>query len=97
MILEALGIVAAAAAVAQTARKGVPVTSGSIGEVGTNQEVKWRVRWAIWRWISEVQSPTTGWMDVGKFSTRELAEATARSAAQGYQPARSTLTGTRIR
>lgn len=86
MILETLGIVTAAAAVIQTARRGVPVSSGAVGDPATGGEVKWRARWAIWRWIAEVRSPSVGWMAVGEFSTKGIARANAIAAAQSYIP-----------
>lgn len=88
MILEAVGLATAAAVVIQTARRGVPVLTGSVGAPGTDDEVKWRVRWAIWRWIGEVQSPSTGWTSVGEFSTKEVARVNATMTAQYYQPSR---------
>lgn len=89
MILE-IGAVAAAAALIQTARKGIPVKKGYLGELGTNSEIRWRARWGIWRWIAEVRSPETGWVEVGEYETREMAEAQAVAAAQSYLPATGT-------
>jgi hypothetical protein len=85
MILESIGIAAGVAALIQTARKGIPVSSGTLGDPVRGDAIKWRVRWAIWRWVAEIQSPLTGWTVAGEFPTKGIAEAAAKAAGFSYQ------------
>lgn len=69
----------AAAVAAGVAWKGVPVGSGQKGPAA--RDIRWRVRWAVWRWIAEVHTPDTGWTRVGEYETRALAKSNAEAAA----------------
>ena len=85
-----LGVIAATAAAlgaVYTGARGVPVRSGRLGNPSTGPQ--WRVRWALWRWKSEVWSVRNGWQPVGEFKTEVLARGAALAKAMEFasQPA----------
>ncbi len=87
MILTMLGIAAAGAGGVYTWTKGVRVKGGQLGQPGVGP--KWRVRWAVNRWIGEVWNARDGWRSVGDFDSPELATGAAIAKAMEYvsQPA----------